>query len=73
MDSKTAPKVVQKMIEKMTPKITKNGPVLGHRMDPKTDQVGEGTVFRFQDAGFQKALGPKKPPECLKMAPRRPR
>ena len=54
-------------------KVNTNGLVLGIKMEPEISQIGEAGLQRFKDAGFWKALGPKKAPKWLWMAPKSPR
>jgi len=57
----------------MTPKITKNQPILGPKMDPKMGQNGEGAQQSQPDGAISEALVSKMAPKWLKMAPNSPR
>ena len=57
----------------MAPKITKNRPILGPKMDPKMAQDGDARAQANLDGAILKALVSKMAPRWLKMAPSSPR
>ena len=51
-DPKSCQKHIQKIVQKMTPEITKNGRILDPKMGAKMGQDGETGARRFLDGGF---------------------
>ena len=70
---KSGPKSDQKVIQKMIPNFTKNKQILVPKMGSKMVRNGGQPAQAFLSGGISKALGPKMPPRCLKMASNSPR
>ena len=70
---KSGPTNLQKLVQKITPKITKNTQILGPKMDPKINQDSEHGAPANLDGAILKALVSKMAPRWLKMALSSPR
>ena len=72
-----APKIVQKwskkVVQKTTPKKVNFKPILGPKMEPKMDHLGEAPEQSQEAGAILKALVFKMAPRWLKMASSSPR
>ena len=65
--------MVQKLVKKMTPKNVNFKTILGPKMDPKMDHLGDQEAQAQEAGAILKALVSKMAPRWLKTSPNNPR